>query len=53
MQLFPDIEASVGGEIGIDIHKGGNKSQILDEIDGEIYFLEQNGKGNDCPIARG
>ncbi len=54
MQLFPEIEASVGGEISIDIHKrGGNKSQILNEIDGEIYFFgdKMEKGGNDYPIA--
>ena len=54
MHDFPHIEASVGGEISIDIHeKGKNKAQILDEIEGEIYFFgdKMDEGGNDYPIA--
>tara|TARA_Y100000589_G_scaffold331927_1_gene387956 strand:+ start:154 stop:855 length:702 start_codon:yes stop_codon:yes gene_type:complete len=54
MHKFPNIEASVGGEISIDIHeKGKNKAQILDEIEGEIYFFgdKMDKGGNDYPIA--
>jgi len=54
MKKFPHIEASVGGQISIDIYeKGKNKAQILDEIDGEIYFFgdKMDEGGNDYPIA--
>ena len=33
MNQFPDIEASIGGQISIDIYqKGKNKAQVLNEI---------------------
>ena len=54
MEKYPDIEASVGGQISIDIYqKGKNKSQVLDEIKGEIYFFGDriDKGGNDYPIA--
>jgi len=54
MRKFPDIEASVGGEISIDIYKKGqNKSQVLNDISGEIYFFgdKMDEGGNDYPIA--
>tara|TARA_B110000444_G_scaffold75812_1_gene71434 strand:+ start:1106 stop:1807 length:702 start_codon:yes stop_codon:yes gene_type:complete len=54
MNNFPHIEASVGGQISIDIHpKGKNKAQILDDIIGEIYFFgdKMDQGGNDYPIA--
>lgn len=54
MKKFPDIEASVGGQISIDIYrKGANKAQILDEINDEIYFFgdKMEKGGNDYPIA--
>ena len=54
MKKFPHIEASVGGQISIDIYENGkNKAQILDEIDGEIYFFgdKMDEGGNDYPIA--
>ena len=55
MTKFPKIEASVGGQISIDIYpKGKNKAQILDDINGEIYFFgdKMDIGGNDYPIAR-
>jgi phosphomannomutase len=54
MQKFPNIEASVGGQISIDIYeKGGNKAQVLDEIKDPIYFFgdKMEKGGNDYPIA--
>jgi len=54
MNEFPEIEASVGGQISIDIYKKGkNKAQILDELIGEIYFFgdKMDEGGNDYPIA--
>lgn len=54
MQKFPHIEASVGGQISIDVHiKGKNKAQIIDDINGEIYFFgdRMDKGGNDYPIA--
>lgn len=54
MSKFPNIEASVGGQISIDIYeKGGNKSQVLDEINDPIYFFgdKMEEGGNDYPIA--
>jgi len=54
MKDFPQIEASVGGQISIDIYKTGkNKSQVLDDIEGEVYFFgdKMDKGGNDYPIA--
>ena len=55
-KIFPDIEAKIGGETGIDIFPVGNdKSQILNWIkDDEIYFFgDAMGKnGNDYPLAK-
>ena len=54
MNTFPNTEASVGGQISIDIYeKGGNKSQVLDEIKDPIYFFgdKMEEGGNDYPIA--
>ena len=54
MESFPEIEASIGGQISIDIYqKGKNKAQVLDDIDGEIYFFgdKMDKGGNDYPIA--
>jgi len=52
---FPLLEASIGGEISIDIYpKGKNKAQVLDEINGPIFFFGdrcQKG-GNDYPIVK-
>jgi len=54
MAHFPEIEASIGGQISIDIYqKGKNKAQVLDDIEGEIYFFgdKMDKGGNDYPIA--
>ena len=55
-KIFPNIEAKVGGETGLDIFPVGNdKSQILNWIkDDEIYFFgDAMGKnGNDYPLAK-
>jgi len=54
MNQFPDIEASIGGQISIDIYqKGKNKAQVLNEINDEIYFFgdKMDKGGNDYPIA--
>tara|TARA_R100000664_G_C2748096_1_gene135555 strand:+ start:141 stop:851 length:711 start_codon:yes stop_codon:yes gene_type:complete len=53
-ERFPNIEASVGGQISIDIHpRGKNKAQVLDEIEGEIVFFGDKCEpgGNDYPIV--
>ena len=53
MNEFPELEASVGGQISIDIHpKGANKSQVLNDISGKIYFFGDKTEkgGNDYPI---
>ena len=40
---FPFLEASVGGEISIDIYpRGKNKAQVLDEITGPVVFFGDN-----------
>ena len=52
---FPLLEASVGGEISIDIYpKGKNKSQVLDEIYGPVVFFGDRCEkgGNDYPIVK-
>ena len=53
---FPELEASVGGETGIDIYqKGRNKAQILSylgDVEELIFFgdaMEEG--GNDWPLA--
>ncbi|MBL31665.1 MAG: hypothetical protein CMP62_02950 [Flavobacteriales bacterium] len=54
MDLFPNIEASVGGQISIDIYqKGGNKAQVLNDISDPICFFgdKMEAGGNDYPIA--
>ena len=54
MHRFPYIEASVGGEISIDIHtKGKNKSQILEHVQGAVTFFGDrcDKGGNDYPIV--
>lgn len=54
METFPDIEATVGGQISIDIYAlGMNKSQIIKHIKGPIYFFgDKTKKGeNDYAIA--
>ena len=52
---FPFLEASIGGEISIDIYpKGKNKAQVLDEIIGPIIFFGDRCEegGNDYPIVQ-
>ena len=52
---FPHLEASIGGQISIDIYpKGKNKSQILDDVKGDITFFGDRCElgGNDYPIVR-
>lgn len=51
---FPEIEATVGGQISIDIYpKGKNKSQVLEEIKTPITFFGDKCEpgGNDYPIV--
>ena len=51
---FPHLEASIGGEISIDIHpKGQDKSQIVDDLVGPIMFFGDKCEpgGNDYPIV--
>lgn len=54
---FPDLEAKVGGETGIDISpKGFDKSQIVKDFDPEdvLYFFgdAMHEGGNDLPLAK-
>lgn len=53
MDEFPDLEASVGGEISIDIYKkGNNKAQILKDMTGYcVFFGDGCVGGNDAPLA--
>ena len=51
---FPHLEASIGGEISIDIYpKGQNKAQVLDDLEGPITFFGDRCEpgGNDYPIV--
>ena len=51
---FPHLEASIGGEISIDIYpKGQNKAQVLDDLEGPITFFGDRCEpgGNDFPIV--
>jgi phosphomannomutase len=55
--MFPDLEAKVGGETGIDISpKGFDKSQIIKDFDKEdkLYFFgdAMHLGGNDYPLAQ-
>lgn len=55
--MFPDIDAKVGGETGIDIFpKGNDKSQILRDFDPNdvIHFFgdAMHKEGNDYPLKR-
>jgi len=55
-EAFPSLEASVGGETGVDLYpRGRNKSQILAHLGevGEIFFFGDaiHKKGNDWPLA--
>ena len=54
--LFPDLQATVGGETGIDIApKGADKSQILADFDDDdfiVFFGDRMDEGgNDWPLA--
>ena len=54
---FPDIEAKVGGETGIDIFPvGADKSQILRDFDANdrLYFFgdKMDKDGNDYPLSK-
>jgi phosphomannomutase len=54
MEKFPEIEATVGGQISIDIYAlGSNKAQIIEHLDGNIHFFgDKTKKGeNDYAIA--
>jgi len=52
---FPDLEASVGGQISIDIYpKGKNKAQVLEDLVGDhiTFFGDKcDPGGNDYPIV--
>ena len=51
---FPDLEASIGGEISIDIYpKGQNKSQVLVDINGPVTLFGDKCQpgGNDYPLV--
>jgi phosphomannomutase len=53
-EKFPDLEATVGGQISIDIYpKGQNKGQVLNDLIGPIAFFGDKCEpgGNDYPIA--
>lgn len=55
--MFPDIQAKVGGETGIDIFpKGSDKSQILRDFDHNdlIHFFgdAMHPEGNDYPLKK-
>tara|TARA_Y100001938_G_C7989544_1_gene378722 strand:+ start:212 stop:919 length:708 start_codon:yes stop_codon:yes gene_type:complete len=55
MSKFPRLDASIGGEISIDIHpKGQDKSQIVDDLDGSITFFGDRCEegGNDYPLVK-
>ena len=52
--MFPEIEATAGGQISVDIHEyGKNKSQIREKLQGTIHFFGDKTMegGNDYPIA--
>jgi phosphomannomutase len=51
---FPELEASIGGQISIDIYpKGKNKAQVLQDIIGPITFFGDKCQpgGNDYPLV--
>ena len=50
---FKELEATIGGQISIDIYpKGKNKSQILDDLEDVTFFGDKCGYGgNDFPIV--
>lgn len=52
--MFPELEATAGGQISVDIHEyGKNKSQIREKLQGTIHFFGDKTMegGNDYPIA--
>ncbi|MDA7834234.1 hypothetical protein N9A25_00365, partial [bacterium] len=55
---FPDLQATVGGETGIDIAPlGGDKSQIVQDFDpweDELHFFgdAMHPQGNDYPLKK-
>jgi phosphomannomutase len=52
--MFPELEATAGGQISVDIHEfGQNKSQIRRKLQGTIHFFGDKTRegGNDYPIA--
>ena len=55
VKVFPEIEAKIGGETGIDLYpKGKDKSQIIDYIsDNDILFFgdKMEPDENDYPLA--
>ncbi len=56
-ELFPELDAKVGGETGIDIFpKGCDKSQIISDFDlsDELFFFGDrcDVDGNDYPLAQ-
>lgn len=53
-ERFPDLEAQIGGELGVDIFaRGKDKSQILDWLKGPVCFFGDrlDPEGNDRPLA--
>jgi phosphomannomutase len=51
---FPEIDATIGGEISIDIYpKGNDKSQVLEHLDGKNIFFGDKcyAGGNDYTIS--
>jgi phosphomannomutase len=55
MGLLPHLEASIGGQISIDIYpRGKDKGQLVDVLRGPIYFFGDKiyPGGNDYALAR-
>ena len=53
-KTFPELEATIGGEISIDIYpKGQNKAQVLSDLEGPITFFGDRCEpgGNDYPLV--
>jgi len=52
-QDYPDIEFAIGGQISIDVYpKGKDKSQVLNDMEGEVFFYGDSCQegGNDYSI---
>lgn len=52
-KAYPEIDFATGGQISIDVYpRGKDKSQVLEDMKGEVFFIGDNcGKGgNDYPI---